>query len=319
MRGWLLASIALLGCSPFEGIERDRAADLVAIAARPPARRAQGLRDRVLRDELNARIRSDKAYAAIKDPVIDALAARLPLTLAEDYVALGDALALARDRDGALAAYEDALVVTSRAGSDPAHAPVRQAAFRGEATTWKVLGQDERGNAASILADAETHRAPRDRAAFVLRVVLSSPMPGLSGLASAPVLAGASAGSPESVVATELGDRAVGILVEALELLRSGAPTSGLTLLAAQLVALAPPPPPAAAPSPAPAATDVPATPPPVPSAAPPAPPAPVVPAPATNEDVAARLKKLDELHNQKVITDAEYARERARVLREGL
>jgi hypothetical protein len=313
MRGWLLASVALLGCSPFEGLERDRAADLAAIAARPPAERGSELRDRVLRDALNGRIRSVKGYATVQDPLIDALVGRLPLTLAEDYVALGDALAGAGDRDGALAAYQDALVVTARAGRDPAHAPVRQAALRGVAATWKSLGQEERGRATTILADADAlHPAPRDGAAFVVASVLGTEMPAFKRLASAPALAGARSGPVEGFVATEVGGAAAALVIEGLELLRAGAPARRLEDLAVRLTALAPPAPPPA-PLPAPSATDAPGA----PSATPVAPPA--AAPPAGRGDVAARLKKLDELHRQKLVTDAEYMRERARILKEAL
>src|SRR5262249_5902936 len=61
-------------------------------------------------------------------------------------------------------------------------------------------------------------------------------------------------------------------------------------------------------------------------AATPPEPPPPPavqqpVPAPAAppNADVAGRLKKLDELKAQKLIDDAEYQRERERILKEGL
>jgi hypothetical protein len=45
----------------------------------------------------------------------------------------------------------------------------------------------------------------------------------------------------------------------------------------------------------------------------------PAAPAPASAGDVAARLKKLEELRRQKLITDAEYMRERTRILKESL
>jgi hypothetical protein len=274
----------------------------------------------VLRDALNGRIRSVKGWEAIRDPAIDSIEARLPLTLAEDYVSLGDALARVGDRDGALAAYEDARVVTARAGRDPVLAPVRMAALRGEAAMWKGLGQEERGKAATILADADgVHPAPGNREAFVIRAVQQTEMPSFKRLASAPVLAGASAGSMESFVVTEVGSQAAATVAEALELLRSGAAAWRVEALTVRLAALAPPPPPVAVP--VPGATDSPGTPPPSPSTTPPAPPAPADPAPppAAKGDLAARLKRLEELHEQKVVTDSEYASERARLLKEGL
>jgi hypothetical protein len=53
-------------------------------------------------------------------------------------------------------------------------------------------------------------------------------------------------------------------------------------------------------------------TPPPGPTEAP-------APTGAPAADVASRLKKLDELKAQGVITDEEYERERARILKESL
>ena len=307
MRGWLLAAAALAGCSPFEGIERDRAADLAAIAARPLAERAPELRDRLLRDALNGHIRSVKGWNTLEDPVVASLASRLPLTLAEDYVALGDALAGGGDHDGALAAYEDALVVTARAGRDPGHAAVRQAARRGEAAAWKALGQEERGRAATLLADAYAlHPMPADWAAFLVGSVARADSPALKRLGATPVIAGA--GPLEVFVTTELGGRAAALVAEGLELMRTGAPARQIEAISARLAALAPPPPPAAAPTP----------PAPAPVSVEPLPPA-AAPAPVDKGDVATRLKKLDELHSQKVINDAEYMRERARILKESL
>lgn len=309
MRGWLLAAVTLAGCSPFEGIARDRATDLATIAAHPPAERAPELRDRLLRDALDGRIRSVKGWETLQDPAVAALATRVPLTLAEDYVALGDALAGAGDRDGALAAYDDALVVTARAGHDPGHGAVRQAALRGSAAAWKALGYEERGRAAAILADASAlHPAPADWAAFVVGSAARADSPGLKRLA-APALAASGSAPLEIFVTTELGGREAALVAEGLDLMRSGAPARQLETVSARLAALAPPP------APPPLVTPPPPVTPPSPLDPPPPP---AAPAPGKG-DVATRLKNLDDLHSQKLITDAEYARERARILREAL
>ena len=165
MRALLLAILTVVGCAPMRTVEGDRAQDMAEISVHAPAERAGLLRDRVLRDGLNA-------HAAVTSPttkrdlwgmpvepsageVATVLSARA-LAIADNYVALGETLAAAGDRDAALVTFEDALAVVAKLNRTvPEVVRIRVSALRGEASLWKDLGQRQRSQAASILGDAE--------------------------------------------------------------------------------------------------------------------------------------------------------------------
>jgi hypothetical protein len=190
----------------------------------------------------------------------------------------------------------------------PDRSRIRVSALHGEAAVWKDIGQRERSQAATILADAEP-LAPTASPAFLVEAMLKPEGATFPRVSGSPTLAEARAsGSVEVYVQSPRGHGVAEVIARYLELLHTGAPLRRAEQTVDTLAALAPPLPPPPPSSPPPPATEV-------ASSAPSAPSAPAAP----KVDIAARLHRLDELRSQKLINEAEYQRERARILKEGL
>jgi hypothetical protein len=374
----ILATLAACATAPsLADFEQHRTIDLAVIRAAPPADRARALRERILRDSIQAKYAAyfgDGGFAS-EAKAINAddlkffyLWAPARERVGEDYVALGDALVAAGDVEGAIHAYEDAIAVAE--GYVPnaeAASRVRLAALRAEQALWEGRHEPMRARAAKVMADGEdawlrgpeaqaarrdfdqlvekSHDAMNDevaaqnaRALQMLNQQLNNIQTTLTTLPTAH--AGGAAAAQMSAITTasvlidmaqrtlatfaktspqlrggELaplddvvtaipglsgaidgaaagnsdGKRALATFARALVRLRRG---DAIAAVMAEVRANAP-----AAPSP----------PPPPPTAAAPKP------------SVEDRLHKLDELHANKAITDEEYARERERILKEGL
>jgi hypothetical protein len=140
----LVASVACASTPTLDDFNADRSLSL----SRTSGHRVATLRAQILSD--------GAACAGELQFMTFYLLAPPRVALGEDYVALGDALANASDADGAVSAYEDAVMVADgRILSAEAAARVRLAALRGEQRLWETLGQPPRATAAKLVADAQ--------------------------------------------------------------------------------------------------------------------------------------------------------------------
>ena len=383
-----------------EEYERGRNEDLEAMRALPVEARAVALRDRVLRDGV---VLAHPVWAGLsldaKDTAFDChgadfkclyIVAPMRQELAQDYVALGDALRDRGDVDGAIGAYEDAVHTADAAVlSAAAAARIRAAALRGEEKLWADRREPLRAKAAATVARAEETwaRTPdaealeqkyqallsesrgvmqRDieqagqAAVGALQTALSAAgsLSNLQGAAGAvgmtaklaavaaavqrvgPLLVegiggsklsdlgfatfvrdvaggvsgairGLDAGQLRAFLASEGGKRAMVNVLSSLQMLRRGGSATGARKLMADALAAVSAPAQEALSAGAASSSSIATTPPP-PAASSAAPP------PSGAPDFAARLKRLDDLHEKKLITDDEYQKQRQRIL-EGL
>jgi len=156
------------GCAAptLDAFEKARGEDLANIASLDPQAKAVALRERILRDGMQAKVPAflndmnmvadgpnpnlvnDMRYVYLWAPVRE--------HVGEDYVALGDCLAGSGDVDGGIRAYEDAIAVADGyvLGGEAA-AKIRLAALRGENKTWTARGEAVRAAAAKAMAEAE--------------------------------------------------------------------------------------------------------------------------------------------------------------------
>ncbi len=342
--GWVAIS-----CSSLEEFEHDRAQELAAIAGSAPQVRAAALRDRVAREAMVLRSLDVMVERGVNPARPDLTDARFRAreAMADDCVKLGDALREADDVDGALGAYEAATGLADASMRTPeVAARVRSAALRGKQALWKARHEPARAEAAGLLAVAE-ERWPSDphrRAAAVITSARALPeredLAVLRRVTTSPpaIAAAADASALDGLVATEQGKKELEGVLASMHAFVRGRPLAQVLRDADRVAAAAAPKPPATA-----AATVAPAPPDPAGGAVLPAPPssaaAPALPsatgpeppplppaavtaapvAPPGKVDVAERLRKLDALRAQKLVSDAEYMRERARILKEGL
>jgi hypothetical protein len=132
--------------------------DFKEMAAMSPADKAGALRHRIMLDRVMLNNPADRIFNSPDEERFKTFYLTQPVytKLAEDYVALGDALGKTEDEAGALLAYEDAVsLADGYVFSAEAAARARVAAFRGEQQFWESHGEPARSAAARLLADAQ--------------------------------------------------------------------------------------------------------------------------------------------------------------------